>query len=264
MSYLDRILDSTRARVREAKESVGQTGLEQRLAGIGPPREFSAALRGDDVAVIAEIKRASPSGGVFDANLPAGATADAYARGGAAALSVLTEPEFFKGRLEDLNAATTAGLPVLRKDFVVDEFQVMEARAAGADAVLLILRIVDDARLGALLGAVEALGLTPLVEVHTEAELERALRAGARVVGVNQRDLATFEVDPDRTSKLAPQIPKECSLVALSGVGNRADVERMAAAGVDAVLVGEALVTAPDPEVKVRELAGVSRTRVRE
>lgn len=256
MSYLSALLESTRARVEAAKETLPAASLEQRIASLHPPRDFGAALARNGTAVIAEIKRASPSKGPFDLELDAAAAARTFADAGAAALSVLTEPDFFAGRLEDIEAAATAGLPVLRKDFIVDDFQLLEARAAGADAVLLIARIVEPARLRHLVGATAALRMQALVEVFTAAELDAAVEAGAAMIGINHRDLETFEVDPGRTARLAPHVPARCLLVALSGVSSRAEVEELERAGASAVLVGEALATAADPGAKLRELKG--------
>jgi indole-3-glycerol phosphate synthase len=255
MSFLEELLTSTRARVEEAKQKVTEDVLEQRVASVTPPRPFAAALRRPTTTVIAEIKRATPSKGPLHLDLDATALARAYASGGAAAISVLTEPEFFKGSLEDLQAATRAGLPVLRKDFVLDPFQILEARAAGADSVLIIVRTVG-AELKELIATSVALGMAPLVEVFDDADLDRALEAGATIVGINHRDLETFEVDPERTAKLAPRIPDAVTVVALSGVSSRTEVEELAAAGAHSVLVGEALVTAPDPVAKLEELLG--------
>lgn len=257
MSLLDDLLAATRARVDEAKRVLTQDALEQRIASAEPPRGFRAALAIGDTAVVAEVKRASPAAGPLDLALDAAALARAYARGGAAAISVLTEPRYFHGSLDDLAAARGAGLPVLLKDFVVDEFQVLEARAWGADAVLVIVRALPrDDDLAALVAAARALRMDALVEVHDERDLERALAAGAVLVGVNHRDLTTFEVDARRTERLAPLVPPGVVLVALSGVASRDDVERLGRAGVHAVLVGESVVTAPDPAAKVAELAG--------
>ena len=260
MSYLSKLLDSTRARVAEGKRVVSGDVLEQRLAAIAEPRDLVSSLAGPaergSVAVIGEIKRASPSKGVFDANLSAGETASAYARGGAAAISVLTEPEYFRGSLDDITAASRAGLPVLRKDFILESWQVLESRAAGADALLLIVRALGRGELGALLAAARALGMEALVECHTEDELRQALDVGARVVGVNHRDLETFEVDDSLTERLAPLVPEDVILVGLSGVATRSDVDALVRAGAGAVLVGEALVRSGDPEAKMRELAG--------
>jgi len=258
MSYLERLLDSTRARVAESKERVTADALEQRLVTVPEPRGFGRALRGYEVAVIGEIKRASPSGGVFAANLNATDTASSYARGGAAAISVVTEPEFFRGSLEDLPSASSAGLPVLRKDFILDDWQVLETRAAGADALLLIVRALEQDELATLLTATATLGMDALVEVYELDELRRALDAGATIVGVNNRDLESFEVDSGRTARLAPEVPDDVTLVGLSGVSDRAGVEALAAAGAGAVLVGEALVRSGDPAALLRELRGES------
>lgn len=258
MSYLEQLIDSTRERVSEARAKITADVLEQRVAVAEPPRGFTRALAGDGVALIAEIKRRSPARGALALDLDAGPLAERYVAGGAAAISVLTEPHHFAGSLEDLEAARAAGAPVLRKDFVLDDWQVLESRAWGADALLVIVRAVDDATLERLLEATATLGMDALVEVHDRAELERALAAGAEVVGVNHRDLTTFELHEDRTLELAPYVPAGRTLVALSGVAERRDVERLAAAGVHAVLVGESLVTARDPVAKLRELRGVA------
>jgi indole-3-glycerol phosphate synthase len=256
VTYLDELLTSTRARVAEARAKVTDEELERRVSSIDPPRGFKAALEGLDVAVIAEIKRASPSKGPLAPNLDAAQLARAYADGGAAAISVLTEPSGFQGSLDDLKAALAAGPPVLRKDFIVDPFQVLESRAEGADALLLIVRALGP-ELATLFSATKALGMDTLVEVFDEPDLERALEVGADVIGINHRDLETFEVDPERTAKLAGQVPKGTVIVALSGVETRADVEALVAVGAHAVLVGESLVTAADPVAALRRLRGV-------
>jgi indole-3-glycerol phosphate synthase len=255
MSFLDDLLASTRARVEEARTVLTEDALEQRIASVEKPRGFFDAISGSEVSIIAEIKRATPSKGPLDLDLDAAKTAAAYADGGAAAISVLTEPDYFKGSIQDLELAKTAGLPVLRKDFVLDPIQILEARAAGADSVLLIVRIVGD-ELSDLISQVRLLGMDPLVEIYDEGDLNAAVDAGADLIGVNHRDLETFEVDPQRTLKLAPMLPAGTTLVALSGVFERTEVEELAAAGASAVLVGEALVRAPDPAAKLRELMG--------
>ena len=256
MGFLDDIVASTHRRIDEAKEKVTEETLEQRLASRPEPRDFAAALQADDVTVIAEIKRATPAKGPLKLDLDAGRTAAAYAEGGAAAISVLTEPDLFKGSLEDLEHATTAGLPVLRKDFILDPYQLLEARAAGADAVLLIVRILDHPSLVSLLRLTRSFGMEALVEVNTEEELDRALDIEANVIGVNHRDLDSFDVDPDLTKKLAPKVPAGVVLVALSGVSDRREVQDLGAAGARSVLVGESLVTAADPVLKLRQLLG--------
>ncbi|CAN5709737.1 indole-3-glycerol phosphate synthase TrpC [soil metagenome] len=258
MSYLDELIATTRARVDAARSRITADVLEQRVATAEAPRGFARALGGDDVGVIAEIKRASPVRGPLDLDLNAAELARQYARGGAVAISVLTEPDRFRGSLEDLQAARAARLPVLRKDFILDEWQVLESRAVEADAVLLIVRALDDAALTRLMAATRALGMDALVEVHDEIELDRAVSAGAGVIGVNHRDLDTFEVDDERTAKLAGRVPAGCVLVGLSGVSTRAEVERLAASGATAVLVGESLVTAADPVAKLLELRGAA------
>ena len=255
MALLDQIVASTRARVERLRAETQVDELEAAAAERAAPRGFAAALAGEDVAIIGEIKRISPLKGPLAPDLDPFETASAYARGGAAALSVLTEPEFFGGSLEDLRAVLPVGIPVMRKDFVVDPLQVLEARAAGADAVLLIVRVVQD-DLANLLNETRAHGMDALVEVYDEADVRRALDAGASLVGVNNRDLATFEVDPDRTARLGALIPSDVTLAALSGVTARSDIQAHRAAGARAVLVGEGLVTASDPAAKLRELRG--------
>jgi indole-3-glycerol phosphate synthase len=257
MPYLDDLLAATNKRVEELKGFVKQEVLEQRIASADAPRGFRKALASPETAIIAEIKRRSPSKGPLNEDLNPRELASAYAKGGAAAISVLTEPDFFRGSMEDLKASREAGLPVLRKDFIVDAFQVFEARAWGADGVLVVVRVLGD-EFPSLLRAIEALGMDALVEVYDESDLDRALDVGATTIGINHRDLSTFEVDPDRTKKLAPLVPEDRTIVALSGVSERAEVETLARAGAHAVLVGESAVTAPDPAAKIAELAGRS------
>ena len=257
MSFLDELLTSTRKRVAEARALTSDDALEQRVASISPALDLRAAIHRDEVSVIAEIKRATPSAGDLNVDLDAASLAMAYQNGGAAAISVLTEPERFKGSLEDLAAAKTSDLPVLRKDFVVDPFQIYEARAWGADACLLIVRILGP-ELGELIALTRSLGMAALVEVFSSEDVDRALAAGAEVIGVNHRDLETFEVDAERTAKLAPSLPQGTTLVGLSGVTTRAEVETLGEAGAHAVLVGEALVTAADPSAKLKELRGAA------
>jgi indole-3-glycerol phosphate synthase len=259
---LDRIIE---AKYREVDALLGRRERLERAAAARPPvAAFRAALEaGATVALIAEVKRRSPSaGGIAEVAGVEGAreTALRYEAAGAAAVSVLTDADHFGGSLADLSAvAASVALPVLRKDFMIDELQVLEARAAGASAVLLIVRVLDDTRLTELLAVIRAQGLTALVEVHDEAELDRALQAGADVIGVNNRDLTTFETDPGTTLRLAPRVPPQCVLVAESGIRTVADVEAMAAAGAHAVLVGEALMRAADPLALARSLSGVRR-----
>jgi indole-3-glycerol phosphate synthase len=224
------------------------------------PPGFASALRRDTVAVIAEVKRRSPSQGDISPGLDAADRARDYAAGGAAAISVLTEPDRFGGRLDDLHAVRErVTLPVLRKDFLVDPLQLVESRALGASAGLVIVRAIEPSRLSELIGAARELGLELLVEVHTEAEAELALAAGSRVVGVNNRDLETLQVDPALARRLIPALPKDVVAVAESGIARRADVEAVAAVGADAVLVGTALSAAVDAAASVRALSTVPR-----
>jgi len=232
--------------------------LERECQAAAPARDLAAALRPPPggVRLIAEVKRASPSRGVFAESFDPAAQARAYAAHGAAAVSVLTDEKFFQGSLEHLRAVRAqVEVPLLRKDFTVDEYQLWEARAAGADAVLLIVSILGPAELRELLLAAKGLGLGALVEVHTRQELEQALGAGAPIVGLNNRDLRTFETRIETTLELLPLIPPGPVVVSESGFTTAADVRRVVAAGAHAVLVGEALMRAPDVGAKVRELA---------
>ena len=225
-------------------------------SGIGPEkRGFAAALQAPGLQVIAEIKRRSPSRGDLNMGLDPISQAQAYESGGAAAISVLTEPDYFGGSLEDLEAVRGAvSLPVLRKDFIVDRRQVAESRAAGADALLLIVAGLNEATLAALLEECAAVGIEALVEAHNEREATVAIAAGAAIVGINNRDLHTFETDLSVAERVAPQLPSAATRVAESGVSSPAGAARMASAGYDAILVGEALVTTRDPATLIAEL----------
>jgi indole-3-glycerol phosphate synthase len=224
-----------------------------------PARDFAGALALDGLSVIAEVKRRSPSRGPIAEDLDAPDLAGRYAAGGAAAISVLTEPEFFSGSPADLAAVRAAvDLPVLRKDFVVHPAQVWETRALGADAVLLIVAVLDDSELVGLLATAAEAGLAALVEVHTAAEAERALWAGAGIIGVNNRDLTTFDVDLGTAERLRAGLPEGVIAVAESGVSSPAGAARMSAAGYEAILVGEAAVRAVDPAAFVRSLRDAS------
>ena len=257
---LEEILQSTRQELPALHRR--RAALEQALDGsrVTHP-SFRAALLRPTVAVIAEVKRRSPSAGSIRENLDPGERAALYAANGAAAISVLTDHRFFGGSIEDLRAAVgQCSLPVLRKDFIVDEVQILEARAAGASAVLLIVRVLGPSRLVALLRCAADLGLDALVEVHTEAELGAALEANAGIVGVNSRDLDTFTIDVERAWKLLGRIPSDRVAVAESGIFGQTDVVRAAQAGADAVLIGTALSAARSPETLLRsELSGVLR-----
>jgi indole-3-glycerol phosphate synthase len=258
-TYLDRILAAHRAAA--AVDDRDTSTLARQAAEAPPGRGFSAALRRTgEVAVIAEIKRASPSKGPLAPDLDPAVTAAAYQRGGASALSVLTDETFFTGSEKDLVAARTASdLPVLRKDFTVGPRDVLDARCMGADAVLIIAAALCEAELTSLTHLAMSVGLDALVEVHDEDEAERALGAGAKLIGINQRDLETFRVDTARAERVIKVLPASVTRVAESGIESREDVRRLADAGFDAVLVGEALVTAADPEGAVRQLLGSTR-----
>jgi indole-3-glycerol phosphate synthase len=258
-TVLDRIVADKWEELVAGQRLVPFAELESRLPHAAAPRRFAGALRGDTVRLIAEVKKASPSRGLLRAEFDPLALARSYAEGGAVAVSVLTEEKYFRGSLDHLSsirAALPDGPPLLRKDFLFDPYQLYEARVHGADAVLLIAAILDSALLAELIGLAGALEMDALVEVHDEAELGRALIAGASLIGINNRDLRTFEVDLAITERLRPLVPPEVTVVAESGISTRADVQRLESLGVDAVLIGEALVTAPDPAAKIRELMG--------
>ncbi len=245
------------ADVRGRLPRLRQQSADLRVAALArePARDFVAALTGPDLSVIAEIKRASPSRGSIDADLDPAALAAEYERGGASAVSVLTEPRFFQGSPDDLRLVrATVAVPVLRKDFILDPVQIWEARACGADAVLLIVAALDEQALAGLLAETRLAGMEALVEVHDAGEVDVAGAAGARVIGVNNRDLSTFEVDLATAERLAPLLGEDVVTVAESGIRDRADAARMRAAGYDAVLVGESLVRAGDARALVAGL----------
>jgi indole-3-glycerol phosphate synthase len=252
---LDQILNSTRQRIPALRAR--RASLERDASAAPPPKPLERALGGTAVAVIAEVKRRSPSAGSIREDLDPAAGAETYARSGASAISVLTDGPFFGGSLDDLRAAVLrVPVPVLRKDFILDELQILEARAAGASAVLLIVRALSPRRLDELLACAAEWRLDALVEIHTGAELAVALGAGARIVGVNSRDLDTFRIDTAKAWELLPQVPSGLVAVAESGMASPADVETAAGAGADAVLVGTALSAAADP---AGLLAGLTR-----
>jgi indole-3-glycerol phosphate synthase len=254
---LAELVAAARARVAAAAAQESLTDLAARARDATPRADrFAAALsRAEGIAIIAECKAASPSRGTLVRDYVPASIATAYETAGAAAVSVLTEPARFGGSLAHLAAVRAAvRLPLLRKDFIVDEYQLLEARAAGADAVLLIVAALTQDELGALHERARDLGLAALVEVHDEHELERALAAGARIIGVNNRDLRTLRVDLRTSLRLAPLLPADVTAVAESGIGSAADLVRLRAAGYHAALVGERLVTAGDPGAALRAL----------
>ncbi|MEW6034358.1 MAG: indole-3-glycerol phosphate synthase TrpC [Chloroflexota bacterium] len=256
---LDRIVSSTLEELDRRREKVPTSQVAAAACKAEPARDFVASLRPGTISIIAEVKRASPSKGWLNRSLDAAAQARSYARGGAAAISVLTEPVFFHGSFADLEAAKGATeLPVLCKDFIVDPYQVFEARLHGADAVLLIAAILSDGALRTLRELARGLGMQALVEVHDERDMEKALASGARVVGINNRNLSDFTVDLNTTLRLRPLLPPSVVVVSESGISSRSDIVMLERAGVHAVLVGESLVTAADPAAKIRELLGVA------
>ncbi len=257
-TYLDRILEAHRASA--AVDGRSLDALVDEARACAPTRGFRAALVDTDgIAVISEVKRRSPSKGDLFADLDPGGLARAYAAGGASCLSVLTDEDWFGGSAADLRAARSAvELPVLRKDFTVDPRDVADARIMGADCVLLIASALDDAELADLHSLAVELGLDVLVEIHDESGLARALAVDADLVGVNQRDLVSFDVDHERARRMAPQMPEGVVRVAESGVRDRADAASLAEAGYHALLVGEILVTSGDPAAAIRSLRGTS------
>jgi indole-3-glycerol phosphate synthase len=257
-SRLDAILSATRERIAGLRPRARE--LERRAAAAPEPRRFAPALVGPAVGVIAEVKRRSPSAGAIRADLDPATHAGAYERGGAVAISVLTDQRHFGGTLDDLShVARCVSVPVLRKDFILDELQLYEARAAGASAVLLIVRALAPERLRALAAAARGLGVAVLVEAHSDAELDLALGVKPAAVGVNSRDLGTFAIDLGLGERLLARVPAGVPAIAESGIETREDVERMASAGADLVLVGTSVARTADPEEAVRALTGVPR-----
>jgi len=259
-TILDQIVTTKRAEIAAAQAARPLAELRAALRDAPPVRDFFAALAGGPpIRLIAEVKKASPSKGVIRADFEPVRIARSYEAAGASCISVLTDATYFQGSLEYLRAIRAAvGLPLLRKDFILDSYQLVEARVAGADAVLLIAECLDDCNLRKLHNEALELGLTPLVEFYDPENLPRVLAAGATLIGVNNRDLRTFHVDLDHTVRMRKQVPDECLLVGESGIHRRADVERLEAAGVDAMLVGERLMAQADIEQAVRELLGTS------
>jgi indole-3-glycerol phosphate synthase len=257
MSVLDRIVEATRDEVERRRAAVSFAELEALLRTRPEGRPFSEALTRPGISVIAEHKRRSPSAGQIREGSSVEEIACAYERGGAAALSILTEPSHFGGSLDDLRTARAATeLPVLRKDFIVDLYQVYESAAAGADAILLIVAALDVDFLAELLGEARALDLDVIVEVHDEDELEMALDVDADVLGLNNRDLTDFSVDIERTYELLSDVPAGKTVVAESGFSTREELDDLERVGIDAVLIGETLMRAEDVEAAVRELSG--------
>jgi len=266
-TYLDRILARTAIDLDARKQSVSEAELEHLAANRPIPLSLKRALNRPNIAVISEIKRASPSKGRFAAEVDPPKLAAEYVQGGAAAISVLTDEPFFQGSLADMAVASdvahvaSSPVPILRKDFVIDRYQLKEAVAYGADAALLIVSALEQSKLVSLLGEARAMGLSVLVEVHDESEMARAIDAGADVIGINNRDLRSFHVDLSVTERVGILCPPEAILVAESGIFNRDDVQRLANAGASAILVGESLILAPDRIAALNELGSVTNPR---
>lgn len=251
-NILDKIVADKRIEVEKAKQAMPLSILKERIS---PTLDFASAIRGDSIRLIAEVKKASPSKGLLCPEFDPVKLAKTYAENGAAAISVLTEVKYFQGSLDYLAAIReTVDIPLLRKDFIFDEYQVYEAAVHGADALLLITAILEQKQLEDLLALSHKLGLDCLVEVHNEAELITALLAGSEIIGINNRNLATFEVDTDTTRRLRLLIPPEVVVVSESGIKTTADMKKMKECKVDAVLMGEALVTADDIPAVIQEL----------
>jgi indole-3-glycerol phosphate synthase len=257
-NILERIVASKRQEIDRQRAEVSDCELESQLGDAPPVRDFRAALEGQPgMGIIAEVKKASPSAGLLRADFDPVAIARIYEANGADAISVLTDEPFFQGHLSYLTLVRNAvRLPVLRKDFILDRYQVVQARIAGADAVLLIAEIVGVYELPALLREIEALGMQALVELYDRENLPRVLDAGARLIGVNNRNLKTFVTSLDHTLELVSAIPRHCCLVSESGIRSCEDMQRLESAGVQAVLIGETFMRAPDIGEKLRELRG--------
>jgi len=259
MNILDRIVEARRESIAHRKRVLPDVALKIAVEKAAPPRDFPGALTRDGFNVIAEMKKASPSRGVLRENYAPAALAAGLEGAGAAALSVLTEEDFFSGSLADLKEARkVTQIPILRKDFIVDPWQVWEARAAGADAFLLIAAILSDEALRELLELGRTLKMEPLVEVHSREELNRAIAAGARIIGVNNRDLRDFAVRIETSLELVEAIPEECIAVSESGLHTHEDLARLRRAGFDAFLIGEHLMKNADPAAALRGLLGAT------
>ena len=254
---LNKIVAQKREEVERRKRAAPATYLQERIARQKPVIDLAPALKGDHIRLIAEVKQASPSRGMLSPNCNPIKLAQAYVEGGAAAISVLTEANYFMGSNEHLAAIKeVVGLPLLRKDFIFDPYQIYESRAYGADALLLIAAILSQGQLKELVSLSHSLGLGCLVEAHSEGEVERAVLSEAEIIGINNRDLNTLSIDINMTRRLRPLIPQERIVVSESGIKSKRDIEKLGKWGVDAVLVGEALVTANDVLAKMQELIG--------
>ena len=254
---LDEIVANKRIEVAERKLKMPVAHLEERAGSAPKPRDFRMALRKEGISLIAEIKRASPSRGDMMPNVDAVELASLYEQSGARALSVLTDEKYFKGRIEDVESAHQhVKLPCLRKEFIIDEYQILEARAYYADAILLIVRILTDDEIKRFIAAARRLGMGVLVETHTEEEIKRAIDCGAHIIGINNRDLDTLEINVNRSMELRRKVSGGYTLVSESGIHTRAHVKMLEDGGIDAILVGESLLTSKNIQAKIRELLG--------
>ncbi len=255
---LNEIVSRNLQELESKKRTLPMTEIRRMALQQPTPLDFASALRGEGIRLIAEVKKASPSRGVIRPDFDPTELAKIYASNGASAISVLTEARYFQGSLEHLrdirNILRNKGLPLLRKDFICDPYQIYESRAYGADSLLLIIAILKLEELQELLGISHELNMSCLVEVHNEAEVEIALKSGARIIGINNRNLATFTVDLTTTERLRPLIPPDRIVVSESGIKERSDIERLRQLGIDAFLVGESLMSAPDIAAKMKEL----------
>ena len=252
---LDEIIEKKREEITKQRADVSAAELEEAIAHVEAPRDFRGALRRDGISLIAEIKRASPSHGDILPDMDIHALAEVYEQSGARVISVLTDPAYFKGSLNDLRAVHRhTRIPTLRKEFIIDPYQISEARASGADAILLIVRILGEQELKDFQKIAKGLGMAALVETHSEEEIERALSVGAHIIGINNRDLDTLDTDVDNTIRLKKGVPGGVTLVSESGIHTREHVRMLEGGGVDAILVGESLLTSNDIRAKINEL----------
>ena len=256
---LDDIVASKQREIARAKERLPEADLQRRVAGRRVERSFAQALREAEVrpALIAELKRKSPSRGMLRERFDPPRLVQEFQEAGASALSILTDEPFFGGSLDILREAQAfSEVPIVRKDFILEPYQIYEALVAGADAILLIVRLLPPPQLSSLIALAHSFGMEPLVEVHSDEELDRALEARAGIIGINHRDLGDFSMHPDLSARLVPRIPRSCVIVAESGIQTSNDVARLRDLGVHALLIGESLMIAPDPAAKIRELFG--------
>jgi indole-3-glycerol phosphate synthase len=259
--FLERVIAEKKREVEDRRKATPERVLRDQALRRSQPRQFAKPVKdGKNISVIAEMKKASPSAGKLREHYDVPQIAHGYASGGAAAFSVLTDEKYFQGTLEHLDLASSLNLrPILRKDFVVDSYQILEARAHGADAILLIVAALRPDELVRLQGAAEELSMDALVEIHNEGELEVALNAGSRLIGINNRDLKNLRTSLETTERLAPLVPGDRIIVSESGITSKADVERLARCGIHAILVGTHLMRQPDPRHALAELVGVQR-----